>query len=116
MKIATFKDQIFTQKFILTYGKMEEIKKWLSDRKIELDNNTDWQAFSGRLPSGEHHLHFDYYGFTAIVHETHHASLDILNNRGLKCNQETKEVFAYYQDWLAGKCRDYLEKWNKKIN
>lgn len=115
MKAATFKDQIFHQKFILTYGKMEEIKKWLSDRKIELVSNTGWQAFSGILPTGELHLHFDYYGFTAIVHETHHASLDVLNNRGLKCNQDTKEVFAYYQDWLAGKCRDYLEKWTKEM-
>jgi hypothetical protein len=113
MKIATIKDNLFNTKIILTYGSFEEIKYWLGKKKIELDYEKYWQAFSGQLPTGEHHLHFDYYGFTAIVHETNHSTLKILNNAGININNETKEVFAYYQAWLAGKCRDYLEKWTK---
>lgn len=116
MHKTTIIDKIFHTKIILTYGTLDEVKRWLNKSKIELDHKNDWQAFSGQLPTGEYHLHFDYYGFTAIVHETNHATLEILNNSGININQETKEIFAYYQDWLAGKCRDYLEKWTNNEN
>lgn len=114
MKIKTIKDKLFHNTIIISCGGFKEISKWLSKRDIDLVYNKRWGAFSGRLPSGEYHLHFDMYGFSVIVHETHHASLDILNEAGLNCNQETKEVFAYYQDWLAGQVRDVFEKWNKQ--
>jgi hypothetical protein len=115
MKTATIKDYLFERKIIITFGSFKEVKEWLLRKEnAEGEINDRWGAFSGRLPSGDHHIHFDYYGFSAVVHETNHATLDILNDAGIRVNQETKEVFAYYQDWLAGKCRDYLEKWTDK--
>ncbi len=112
MNKRTIKDHLFHNKIIITCGTFKEVSNWLDKKKdIKLDFNPRWGAFSGRLPSGEYHLHFDMYGFSVIVHETNHASLDILNDAGINCNQETKEVFAYYQDWLAGKIRDIFEDW-----
>lgn len=115
MRIAKIKDYIFETEIVITYGTMKEINSYLEKTEnVTTIANPDWGAYSGKLPSGKHHLHFEEYGFKAIVHETNHATLDILNDRGIVITQATKEVFAYYQDWLAGKCRDYLEKWTSK--
>lgn len=115
MKVAKFRDHIFTAEILLTFGSMKEVSDYLEKtEKVVSDLHPQWGAYSGKLPSGKHHLHFEEYGFKAIVHETNHATLDILNDRGIVITQATKEVFAYYQDWLAGKCRDYLEKWTSK--
>ena len=60
------------------------------------------------------HLHFTSYGFTSIVHETHHATFRVLDWVGMKLTEETIEAYAYYQDWLAGAIRDQFEIWTKQ--
>ncbi len=115
MKVAKFRDHIFTAEILLTYGTMKEVCDYLlKTENVTTDYHPQWGAFSGKLPSGRHHIHFSDYGFTVVVHETNHATLDILNDRGIEVSQATKEIFAYYQDWLAGKCRDYMDKWDKE--
>lgn len=115
MKIATFSDHLFHQKYLVTFGTIEEIVRYLRNKyRLETVYSSEWGAFSGKLPNGLRHLHFEYYGFSAIVHETNHSALDVINDAGIVVNQHTKEIFAYYQEWLAGKICDYLEKWKEK--
>jgi hypothetical protein len=118
MKVARFRDPIFDSSILLTFGPMSEMNIWYKKHKFETEINPHWQAFSEvmnySLKEGVaqvQHLHFTRYNFSSIVHETNHAAYDILSARGISFVLETKEVFAYYQDWLAGRVRDYLEKW-----
>ena len=119
MKIAKFKEPIFRSSIILTFGTMEEMSQWYKDHGIDHFINPNHQAFTekmDRVKGGrDYHIHFDYYGFTAVVHETNHVAFNVLSDRGIPFTEENKEVFAYYQDWIAGKCRDYLEKWTKPL-
>lgn len=113
MKIAKFKDYLYRNKIIVTYGTLEEVRKWFDNKGIELVFDAEWGAFAGRLPTGEVHLHFTQYGFSVIVHETNHATFEVMERAGIKLSHSTQEAFAYYQDWLAGKCLDCMEKWTK---
>lgn len=118
MKIARFSDPIFGSSIILTLGTIKEVNEWAKKLKVvgELPTN-NYQAFTEKLTyadgTRDYHVHFEAYGFTTIVHETNHLTYNVLSDRGIVFIDETKEVFAYYQDWIAGKCRDYLEKWTK---
>jgi len=113
MRKAEFKDYIFTAQILITFGSMKEISEYIEKKyKVKFDLHPQWGAFSGEL-DGKYHMHFEEYGFKPIVHETNHAAFDILNDRGIRLTPHTKEVFAYYQSWLASKCRDYLEQWTQ---
>jgi len=94
------------------------MKSWYEKKGISAsDVNPSWQAFCERITeNGQHtyHLHFTFYGFRPIVHETHHAAFLILSDRGLMLTDDTKEAFAYYQDWLAGAIRDIFEQWTTR--
>lgn len=107
-KISIVKDPIFKSKIKITFGKIEN--------RLGIDKN--WGAFFERIEivgqTTSYHIHFDYYGFTAVVHECHHATFAILSDRGINLDESTKEIYAYYLDWLSGRCRDLLEIWNKK--
>lgn len=120
MKIRETKifDPIFRANIIITFGKLSEMKGWFKKNNLDWSIKKHWEAFSQVLErdNGEldYHIHFDLYGFTTIVHETNHTTWNILSDRGIRFNEHTKEVFAYHQDWLAGRCRDILEDWTKK--
>lgn len=106
-KKAVVKDPIFKARIEVTFGKIER-----------LDINKNFGAYFERTEvlggTTSYRIHFDYYGFTAVVHECHHATFAILSDRGIHLDESTKEVYAYYLDWLSGECRDLLEIWNKK--
>lgn len=118
MKEAKFTDPIFEAGIVLTYGDMKDMNDWYRSRGYPEGINNNWQAFCEKIDKKNgvriYHIHFEAYGFTTVVHETNHLTFNILNDRGIPFIEETKEVFAYYQDWVAGKCRDYLEVWTKK--
>jgi hypothetical protein len=118
IKEAKISDDVFRSRVLITYGSHENIAKWYKSKGIPSSVNIQFAGFTEVLESvtGEniYHVHFTTYGFSVVVHETNHLTFDILSDRGIKFNKHTKEVFAYYQDWIAGKCRDYLDKWTKE--
>lgn len=117
MKEAKIHDPIFEATIILTFGKMKDVNNWYKKKGLPEGINNNWQAYTEKIDKNGiryYHIHFEAYGFTTIVHETNHLAFNILNDRGIPFIEETKEVFAYYQDWISGKCRDYLEVWAKK--
>jgi len=106
LRSKTIYDPIFGAKIVIAFGKINR-----------LDINKNYQAFfektekEGEAPT--YYIHFEVYGFTTTVHECHHATYQILSDRGIYLSDDTKEVYAYYLDWLTGQCRDKLEIWNK---
>jgi len=119
MRSKTIFDPVFRARIIVTLGPIQEMNKFYERNKYEEQELSDhWGAYSETLIEDNkeqtYHIHFDLYGFTTIVHETNHITFEILRDRGMSLEDSTKEVFAYYQDWLAGKCRDILEIWTKK--
>ena len=104
IRSKTIFDPIFRAKIVIAFGKINR-----------LGINKNFQAFfekneeEGKAPT--YYLHFEVYGFTTVVHECHHATYQILSDRGVYLDNSTKEVYAYYLDWLSGQCRDALEKW-----
>lgn len=113
-------DPIFRAHFHILFGSNEDFGLWNKERGLSaVDPNMD--AYCGWYDKVEGHgvvrhylIYFEEYGFTAIVHETNHLAMRILIDRGLEANNATMEAYAYYQAWLAGQCRDMLEKWTKE--
>lgn len=121
MKKAKIIDHLFGEAILITFGSHEEINDWYKKRGINCRFDKFDQAITEKIVE-EHdaefreywHIHFTFYGFSLIVHETNHLAFEVLNKKGIKLSRETMEIFAYYQDWIAAKCRDYFEKWISK--
>lgn len=122
IKEKRLRDPIFRADILISFGDMKDLESWYEKHDIDIDTNKrrKWAAFTEIIETEEelelHHIHFDAYGFTTIVHETNHCVFNILSSRGMNLSEETKETFAYYQDWLAGQCRDVLEVWTKTVD
>jgi len=118
IKQAVIHELIFDEDIIITYGDQKQLSRWYKNRNIDdIEIGKYTYGFTELLESEDRkfrHIHFSVYGFSIIVHETNHLAFEILDEKGIKLSKETKEIFAYYQDFLAGKCRDYMEKWTKK--
>ena len=123
MKTKKIKDQLYNKTIWLTYGTNEEVLKWYEKKGINdiSETNKFWEAFvcfierdEGDYLIKDIHIHFTEYGFTRIVHETHHLVAMVMQDVGIPLVDETREAYAYYQDWIAGVIRDQFEKWIKK--
>lgn len=122
MKVAKIFDNIYGQVIYLTYGTLDERDRWLKKNGVtdELKTNSFWDAVTATIEVKkdgliyqDYHVHFCSYGFSRIVHETNHLTHRVLSGVGMELCEETEEAYAYYQDWIASKIRDYMEKWTK---
>lgn len=124
MKVADIHDKVYDQHIILTYGTKDDLDRWYKANKVQ--NPWEVSKYAGAFTSPiiylkngveyqDYHIHLFTYGFSIIVHETNHLTHIhmILGATGMKLSNETMEAYAYYQDWIAGEIRDYLEKWTK---
>lgn len=50
----------------------------------------------------------------ALVHETLHATQEVLDSRGLSLDSDTVEAYTYLQDWLVRKCLEMLAQKGRK--
>lgn len=120
MRTAKIIDKLYNKTIWLTYGTNQEAKKWYEKKKITdaSEMNEFWEAYvcfiecdEGRYHIKDIHVHFTEYGFTRLVHETHHLTAMVMSDVGITLCDETREAYAYYQDWVAGEIRDQFEKW-----
>ena len=115
---AEIYEPIFKATINVSFGPLSEVDSWYKKHNVIKGKIGRFGAYCEEVVDDDdflfYHIHFDIYGFTTIVHETNHITFKVLNARGLKHTKQTEEVYCYYQDWLAGQCRDVLEKWTKK--
>lgn len=120
MKTAKIIDPIYNKSIWLTYGTIEEVEEWYKKKDItdKSESSIYWEAFvcfierdEGNYHIKDLHVHFSQYGFTRLVHETHHLTAMVMSDVGIPLCDETREAYAYYQDWIAGEIRDQFEKW-----
>lgn len=55
-------------------------------------------------------LHYSLITDNIIVHETSHAAFRILEQRGVELNDHTTEAFAYLEEYIFSKVKEFFEQ------
>lgn len=110
-----FFDPVYRVEIYVLYGEIDSFNGWRKEHGIKTKADPHAGAYCGFFEDKDkvraHYVYFSQYGFTNVVHETNHLAYNILSDSGIRLVDSTMETYAYYQGYLAGKCRDILDDW-----
>lgn len=114
MKVKVITEKMYDDKIYFIVGSISDFKRWVKKMKVidhesveDIPDTIGGLASMVRYPISKTKDEIAYVIFVKdetdipiLVHETNHLTYDALKRKGVELKDETKEVYAYYQEWL----------------
>jgi hypothetical protein len=119
----SIKDEIFNVSLFIYIGERKETEKLITkkhkiDPPLLLSEEYAGCSMELKADDGSHIFLIWVLNEDAefLVHESFHSVCRILENRELKLNTETEELYAYYLGYIIKNIQQHLEKRHKNDN